>query len=494
LFNRGRTSTRGPTSQRKEIGMIGLLTIQKAKELLQAKEISAQDLVRASLKTIDDTDETLNAYLTVRSEKDLLEEAQAVDEKVSLGEELRPLEGIPIALKDIYSTERLETTAGSNILKGYISPYDATTVKKLKEAGAIIIGKTNLDAFAHGASGENSDFGPTKNPYDLTKVPGGSSSGSAVAVASGSALMAMGTDTGGSIRLPASFCNVVGLKPTYGRVSRYGVIAMASSLDCMGHFTRTVEDSALVLSVTAGHDPYDATSRENSVPDYLSLLLPSSSHPLKSLRIGLPQEYLGEGLDPTIKSLVLAAVKKMEELGASVTEVSLPHTDAAVAVYYIICPSEVSANLARFDGVRYGHRRDHFGPEAKRRIMLGTYALSSGYYDSYYLQAQKVRTLIKQDFEKVFTKVDVLVAPVSPTLPFNLGEKVNDPLAMYLSDVYMDPINLAGVPSLAVPCGFAEGLPVGLQIIGPALAEAKLFLVGHNFEQATNYWQQVPEI
>lgn len=481
------------------------LTIKEAETLLKEKKISASELVKSCLKRITEVDKKLNAFITV-TEDYAKQAAKEIDRKLAAGEKLGPLAGIPLALKDIYSTQGIATTAGSNILKDYVPSYDATAVKKLKAAGAIIVGKTNLDAFAHGSSGENSDFGPTKNPYDLTKVPGGSSSGSAVSVAVGGSLVAMGTDTGGSIRLPASFCNVVGLKPTYGRVSRYGVIAMASSLDCMGHFTRTVEDSALVLSVTAGYDPYDATSREEAVPDYLSSAhlgveslglnsnLTSSRKPLNSLKIGLPKEYFGEGLDHTVKDLVLAAVKKMEELGAKVSEVSLPHTDQALAVYYVICPSELSANLARFDAIRFGHPRGHFGAEAKRRIMLGTYALSTGYYDAYYLQAQKVRSLIVQDFEKAFQKVDVLVAPVSPTLPFDLGEKVNDPLAMYLSDVLMVPVDLAGLPGLAVPCGFAGHLPVGLQIIGPALAEEKLFGLGQAYERVTNFWQKVPEL
>ncbi|MDP2873758.1 MAG: Asp-tRNA(Asn)/Glu-tRNA(Gln) amidotransferase subunit GatA [bacterium] len=465
------------------------LSIAQAKKLLQERKTSASELVESCLSRIAEVDRKLNAFITV-TEDYAKQTAREIDQKLAAGEKLGPLAGIPIALKDIYSTQGIATTAGSNVLQGYIPPYDATAVKKLKEAGAIIVGKTNLDAFAHGGSGENSDFGPTKNPYDLTKVPGGSSSGSAVSVAVGESLVAMGTDTGGSIRLPASFCNVVGLKPTYGRVSRYGVIAMASSLDCIGHFTRTVEDSALVLSVTAGHDPYDATSREEPVPDYVS----SARKPPTPIKIGLPKEYFREGLDPAVNDLVLAAVKKMEELGATISEVSLPHTEAALAVYYVICPSEVSANLARFDGIRFGHSRDHFGAEAKRRIMLGTYALSAGYFDAYYLQAQKVRSLIVQDFAKVFKQVDVLVAPVSPTLAFNLGEKVNDPLAMYLSDVLTVPMNLAGVPSLAVPCGFAGDLPVGLQIIGPALAEEKLFRLGNAYEQVTNFWQKVPEV
>ncbi len=469
--------------------MEDLLTITSAQKKLQSGDISPVDLVKASLQTIKDTDDELNVYITVRDEKNLLDEARVAAERIKSGQ-ARVLEGIPIALKDLYSTEGVETTAGSNILKGYIPPYDATTVIKLKSAGAIIVGKTNLDAFAHGASGENSDFGPTKNPYDLSKVPGGSSSGSAVAVSSGSVLLAMGTDTGGSIRQPASFTNVVGLKPTYGRVSRYGVIAMASSLDSMGHFTKTVADSALTLSITAGNDPHDATSFPDQPDDYMSFL----NREVKGLTLGLPQEYFGEGIDPRISSLVKDSALVLEGRGANIVEVSLPNTSAALAAYYIICPSELSANLARFDGIRFGKKRDQFGAEAKRRIMLGTYALSSGYYDAYYRQAQAVRSLIVADFDKAFSQVDALIAPISPTLPFNLGEKANDPLAMYMADVLTCPVNLAGVPSLAIPCGFIDDLPVGLQIIGPSLSEGLLFQIGQAYEIETNFYHQLPKV
>ncbi|MGB9706959.1 MAG: Asp-tRNA(Asn)/Glu-tRNA(Gln) amidotransferase subunit GatA, partial [Microgenomates group bacterium] len=393
-------------------------------------------------------------------------------------EEKLPLFGIPIGVKDLFCTKGIRTTAGSKVLENYTPVYDATVVRKLKEAGAIIIGKTNLDAWAHGSSGENSDFGPTKNPYDEKRVPGGSSSGSAVATATGMALAATGTDTGGSIRLPAAFCGVVGLKPTYGRVSRFGVIAMASSLDSIGHFTKNVEDSAIILNVTAGKDPLDATTSPIAVPNYLKNLKKG----IRGIKIGVPKQYFIRGMDKEVEKNILRAIKKLEKLGAKIINISLPHTKYALAVYYIIQPSEVSSNLARYDGIRYGLGREKFGDEAKRRIMLGTYTLSAGYYEAYYLKAMKVRTLIRKDFEEAFKKVKAIVAPVSPTLPFKFGEKTADPLKMYLSDIFTIPANLAGLPGLSLPIGFADNLPVGMQILGPQFSEDLLFQIGWAYE------------
>lgn len=453
------------------------LTIKEALEGLEKKQFSKEEMVRACLRRIYKIDPKLNAFITTIDKPQLVSQRGA-------------LVGIPIGVKDIYVTKGIKTTAGSKVLADYIPQYNATAVARLLENGTIIIGKTNLDAWAHGSSGENSDFGSSKNPWNTDYVPGGSSSGSTAAVAADMCLAAMGTDTGGSIRLPASFCNVVGLKPTYGRVSRYGIIAMASSHDSVGHLTKTVYDSALILNITAGHDPHDATTAKMEVPDYTKNITKG----LKGIKIGMPKEYFKEGIDSKIENKVKKALKKMEELGAIVSEVSLPHTGHALAVYYIIQPSEVSSNLARFDGIRFGNERSVFGTEAKRRIMLGTYTLSSGYYDAYYLKAMKVRTLVKRDFDNVFKDIDVIVAPVSPTMPFKLGEKVDDPLSMYLSDVYTVTINLAGVPSLAVPCGFAEDLPVGLQIIGPHFSEELLFQVGYAYEQATEWYQRRPNL
>lgn len=453
------------------------LTIQKALEGYRKKQFSAVDVVTACLENVRRYNAEYNVLLTVRDERDLIEEAQHVDYSL-------PLAGIPIVLKDLFSTRGLRTTAGSKVLESYISPYDATVVRKLKEAGAIIIGKANEDAWGHGSSGENSDYGPTKNPYDPSRVPGGSSSGSAAAVALGMCLAATGTDTGSSVRLPAAFCNLVGLKPTYGRVSRYGIIAMASSFDTIGHLTKTVYDNALVCEVTAGRDPFDTTTQDKPVPHYTAKL----AGPIGGVRIGIPKEYFeAKGMDPRIADSTKNALKELKDLGATVSEVSLPHTDVAMACYYILVPSEISSNLARFDGVRYGNGRETFGAEAKRRMMTGTYALSSGYYDAYYKTASKIRTLIKKDFDDAFTQVDVIVVPSSPTLPFKIGEKLNDPLAMYLSDIFLCPVNIAGVPALNVPCGFIEGLPVGIQLIGPQWSEEKLFSIGSAYERHTHH-------
>ena len=462
------------------------LTIKKAKEGLRKKEFSAVELLNTHLEQIEKKNNKLNAFITV-CKSGALEYAKHADRLISDRQDL-PLLGIPVALKDLYSTKGIKTTAGSKVLENYIPPYDATVVKKLKDAGAIIIGKTNLDAWAHGSSGENSDFGPTKNPWNKEFVPGGSSSGSAVSVASDMAIAATGTDTGGSIRLPASFTNTVGLKPTYGRVSRYGIIAMASSLDSIGHFTKTVEDSAVFLGVTAGQDDLDSTTSPERVDDYADNL----DKDIKGLKIGIPKEYFAKGLDPKIKENIEKALKFYEENGAEITNVSLPHTDYATATYYIIQPAEVSSNLARYDGIRFGNERETFGDEAKRRIMLGTFTLSVGYYDAYYKKAMKVRTLIINDFENAFKKADVIITPVSPTMPWKFGEKVDYPLSMYLSDVYAAPTNLAGIPGISIPTGFINDLPVGMQILGPKFSEKLLFNVGHTYEIAHKWYERTP--
>ncbi|MBI1982168.1 MAG: Asp-tRNA(Asn)/Glu-tRNA(Gln) amidotransferase subunit GatA [Candidatus Levybacteria bacterium] len=465
------------------------LTITEAREGLKNKKFSSSELTRACLEQIEKHDAKINAFITV-CKKQAIEQAKEADKLLSNGAMEQwsnlPLLGIPIALKDLYSTKDIKTTAGSKVLKDYSPVYDATVVKKLKDAGAVIIGKTNLDAWAHGSSGENSDFGPTKNPWNQEYVPGGSSSGSAAALAADMYLAATGTDTGGSIRLPASFCNLVGLKPTYGRVSRYGIIAMASSLDSIGHLAKTVEDSALLLNITAGNDVFDATTPKKPVPDYQKGLQKG----IKELKIGIPKEYLQTGLDEKVKENFEDTKRILSRLGANLIEVSLPHTEYAIACYYIIQPAEVSSNLERYDGIRFGNDRSFFTDEAKRRIMLGTFTLSAGYYEAYYKKAMQVRTLIKKDFEDAFVKVDALIAPVSPTPSWKLGEKVDDPLKMYLSDVFTVTANLAGIPALAVPSGFINGLPVGIQILGPQFSEELLFQVGFAYEQATEWYKR----
>lgn len=457
------------------------LTITQAQAGLKKKKFSSVELVKACLARIKKIDTEINAFITF-SEKKALEAARKAD-KARQGGKHQPLLGIPIAFKDNFLTYGIKTTAGSKVLANYVPVYDATVARKLKKAGAVIIGKTNLDAWAHGSSGENSDFGPTKNPWDLSRVPGGSSSGSAAAVAAGMCLAATGSDTGGSIRLPAAFCGVVGLKPTYGRVSRSGVVAMGSSLDSIGHLTKKVTDAAIILNVTAGKDQLDATMPPVSVPDYTQNL----NQPINGLKIGIPREYFIKGMNTKVKEKINIAIEKIQALGAKIVEISLPHTQYALAVYYIINFSEVSSNLARYDGIRFGFPRKRFADEAKRRIMLGTYTLSAGYYEAYYLQAMKVRTLIKKDFENVFKKVDLLVAPVSPDLPFKLGEKTDDPLKMYLSDIFTITANLAGLPALSLPVGMVDNLPVGMQIIGPQFKEAQLFQVAFACEQAVDY-------
>ena len=464
------------------------LTIKEASKLLAQKKIKAKELTQAFLDRVKKLNKKLNAFITV-CEDEALTQAEKIDNIITSNQKINNLAGIPFGAKDLFSTRDIKTTAGSKVLEDYLPVYDATSISKLKEAGAIVVGKTNLDAWGHGSSGENSDFGATKNPYDQTRVPGGSSSGSAAAVAAGMALFATGTDTGGSIRLPSAFCNLVGLKPTYGRVSRYGVIAMASSLDSIGHLTKTVYDSALILNTTAGFDPFDQTTSKVKADDYTKGI----EKGVKNLKIGLPREYYKD-LEPKIKDLTLNAIKTLEKLGAKVIEITLPHTEYGVAAYYIIQPSEVSSNLARYDGIRFGNSRDSFGAEAKRRIILGTYTLSSGYYDAYYLKAMKVRRLIKEDFDKAFKNVDVLICPTSPSLPFKLGEKISDPLQMYLSDILTVTQNLAGVPSLNVPCGFVNNLPAGMQIVGPHFSEKLLYQAGYAYEQETKWYERKPRL
>ncbi len=479
------------------------LTIHEARALLEAREISAVELTQAVLDRILAVDNDVRAYLTLTPEV-ALEQARAADAaRARQDAPASPLLGIPLAIKDVLCTAGIPTTCGSRILENFIPPYDATVVARLKAAGAVLLGKTNTDEFAMGSSTENSAFFPTRNPWDLERVPGGSSGGSAAAVAAGECLGALGTDTGGSVRQPAAFCGIVGLKPTYGRVSRYGLIAFASSLDQVGVLTRDVTDAAILLSVIAGHDPLDSTSMDVPVPDYTAAL----TGDIRGMRVGVPKEYFVPGMQPEVEGAVRAAVEKLAELGAEIVEVSLPHTDYALPVYYLIAPAEASANLARYDGVRYGlrvvgssledtykqTRGQGFGPEVKRRIMLGTYALSAGYYDAYYLKAQKVRTLIKGDFDRAFEQVDVIVAPTTPTTAFRLGEKTDDPIQMYLSDIFTLSVNLAGICGINVPCGFdRQGLPIGLQVMGPALGEMAVLRVAYAYEQATEWHTRRP--
>ncbi|PIQ79635.1 MAG: Asp-tRNA(Asn)/Glu-tRNA(Gln) amidotransferase GatCAB subunit A [Parcubacteria group bacterium CG11_big_fil_rev_8_21_14_0_20_41_14] len=478
------------------------LTIKSAKRALESKEFSCVDLVSAVFERIREHDGNVKAFLTL-CESEAMREAEQVDAKISRNESLRVLEGIPIAVKDVIATKGVRTTAASKILEQYIPPYDATIVRKLKDAGAIIIGKTNCDEFAHGASTENSAFGPSHNPWDLSRSPGGSSGGSAAALSAGFCIAALGTDTGGSTRQPGGWCNLYGLRPTYGRISRYGLISMTSSTDTPGIFAKTAEDTALLLSVLAGQDKMDATTLPAKMDDYASHLERS----LKGIKIGLPKEFFEHTEDPESAEVISQAIAKLEELGAQIKHVSLPHTKYGVSVYYIITPSEVSSNLGRFDGIRYGHRSQdasnlfetytktrgqNFGSESKRRIMLGTYALSSGYYDAYYKKAQKVRTVITKEVEKVLNDVDLLITPVSPHVAIKLGEKNDDPLAMYLEDIYMSTAALSGVPGLSIPAGFAHNMPVGLQIMGKQLDEASVLSVAHQYEKATDWTEKFP--
>ncbi len=467
-------------------------TASELAELLRRGEVSSVEVTRSCLARMDALEPRLNAFLT-RTDELALEQAARADERIREGQ-APDVAGIPLALKDVLSTRGVRTTCGSRILETYVPPFDCTPWARLAEAASVLLGKTNCDEFAMGSSNENSAFGPVRNPWDLERVPGGSSGGSAAAVAAGEAVWALGTDTGGSVRQPAALCGVVGLKPTYGLVSRYGLVAFASSLDTVGTFTRSVRDAAVLLRAIAGKDPMDATSLPDPVPDYAAAL----TGDVRRLRVGVIAEAFGEGVQPAVAAEVRGAVERLADLGAEVGEVSLPHTDYALSAYYLIAPSEASSNLARYDGVRYGLRvegRDSvemmartrgagLGPEVKRRIMLGTYALSAGYYEAFYGQAQKVRTLIIRDYERAFERYDVLVSPTSPTTAFRLGEKVDDPLAMYLSDVFTIPANLAGVPAISIPCGLDEdGLPIGLQLTAPVLREDLLLRVADALER-----------
>lgn len=472
------------------------LTILQAHQGLQKREFSATELTQACLEQIKKENKKINAFITVL-EEEAIEQAQRIDEKIRREGIKNYLTGIPLAIKDNILIEDIRCTASSRILENYQATYDATVIKRLRENGVIFLGKTNLDEFAMGSSGENSAFGPTKNPYDLERVPGGSSSGSAAAVAANMCLGALGSDTGGSIRQPASFCGLVGLKPTYGRVSRFGLIAMASSLDQIGPLTKKVDETAIILSAIEGKDEFDSTSVNLDFKTELPKIID-----LRNIKIGLPKEYFIKGLDKDIKEKIEEVIHLIEKEGGQIIEVSLPHTVDALACYYIIMPAEVSANLARYDGIKYGYssigenlldiylesRTKGFGEEVKRRIMLGTYTLSAGYYEAYYLKAQKVRTLIKQDFVNVFKKVDCLITPTTPTTAFKIGEKINDPLKMYLSDVYTVPVNLAGLPALSLPIGLIDNLPVGMQIIGQWFDENKMLAVAKTVESLlTNY-------
>jgi len=480
---------------------LAALTIAEVQSLLRRRAVSASEVLEALRARIEEIDPKLGAYLSLDFE-DAARQAELVDVDLPLG-------GVPVAIKDVINVAGQPCTCGSKILGNYHAPYDATVIRKLRAAGAIPFGKTNMDEFAMGSSTENSSVKPTRNPWDLSRVPGGSSGGSAAAVAADAAFGALGTDTGGSIRQPAALSGLVGLKPSYGRVSRFGLVAFASSLDQVGPLAKTVRDAAIIMNVIAGHDSSDTTSLNEPVPDYTANL----GRDLRGLRLGLPKEYMIEGIDPQVKAAIEEAVNQLHALGAEIVDVSLPHTDYGIAVYYFLATAEASANLARFDGVRYGHRADHprdlldhygrtraegFGQEVKRRIILGTYVLSSGYYDAYYLRAQKVRELIRQDFAKAFENVDAIVSPTSPVPAFKLGERTADPLQMYLADIFTNTGNLAGICGISVPCGFARidnvRLPIGLQLMGKALDEARIFQIAHAYEQSTDWHKAKPPI
>ncbi len=487
-------------------------SISEISEMLDRKEISSVELTKLVLEQIDEIDPEIKAFITV-CKNEALEQAKEADKRIINGNRLSKLDGVPISIKDLICTKNIKTTAASKMLADFVPAYDATIVERLKNAGAVIVGKTNLDAWAHGSSTENSDFFTTRNPYNLDYVSGGSSGGSTAAVASNMGFASVGTDTGGSIRQPAGFCNVVGLKPTYGRVSRYGIVAMASSLDQAGPFTKTCEDAGILLEVMCGHDTKDSTTipgkkfQANKIQK-ANFKNQNDNIKLKDLKIGLPKEYFAEGLDSRIKERVIEKVELLKKMGAKVKEISLPMTDYALAVYYILQPAEVSSNLARYDGIRYGYsvandksqilsiknleelylknRGEGFGDEAKRRIMLGTYVLSSGYYDAYYKKAMKVRTLVCEDFKRAFSEVDAIITPTSPTLPFKIGEREQNPLAMYLADVYTVGANIAGIPGVSIPVGFIDELPVGLQILGPMWSEELILNIGKLIEDRRN--------
>ena len=479
------------------------VTVHEAAQLLKEKKVSSVELTKSCLDRIDRLEPKVHAFVTVTGEP-AMEQAKKADELIAAGK-AGLLAGIPILIKDNMCTRGIRTTCSSKMLENFVPPYNAAVVEKVNDAGMVTLGKSNLDEFAMGSSTENSALFTTCNPWDVGRVPGGSSGGSAVAVASGETICALGSDTGGSIRQPSGFCSIVGLKPTYGRVSRYGLVAFASSLDQIGPMTQDVTDCALLLNLIAGDDKRDATSVPQPVPDYTQSLKPD----LRGFRLGVPKEYFVEGMQPEVSEVMEAAIQQLEELGAEVDrEVSLPSTPYALAVYYVIAPSEASANLARYDGVKYGYsyeadsmweamektRENGFGPEVKRRIMLGTYALSAGYYDAWYVKAQKVRTLIRREFDAAFEKYDALITPTSPTVPFKIGDKMDDPLQMYLSDVCTLPINIAGVPGMSMPAGFADGLPVGMQIIGKPFGEETMLRVAYAYEQATEWHKQKPVI
>lgn len=479
------------------------LTIHQAREMLREKRVTAVELTRAVLDRIEATQDRVKAYLTVTPESALAQAAEA-DKRLAAGEDTLVL-GIPLALKDVLCTKGTPTTCGSRILEGFDPPYDATVVKKLRAAGAVILGKTNTDEFAMGSSTENSCFCTTHNPWNLEHVPGGSSGGSAAAVAADACLGALGSDTGGSVRQPAAFCGVAGMKPTYGRISRYGLVAFASSLDQIGPLGKNVADCALLLGAIAGYDPHDSTSASLPVPDYTQALSPD----VTGMRLGVPREYLIDGMQAGVERAVRDAIQMYADMGAEIVEVSMPHTEYALPVYYLLAPAEASANLARYDGVRYGYsnpdakdiwdayrstRQVGFGAEVKRRIMLGTYALSTGYYDAYYLKAQKVRTLIKQDFDQALAHCNALLAPTTPTTAFKIGEKVNEPLQMYLGDIFTLSLNLAGVCGISIPCGYDEGMPIGLQVLGKAFDEETVLHVAYAYEQATDWHTRKPSL
>jgi aspartyl-tRNA(Asn)/glutamyl-tRNA(Gln) amidotransferase subunit A len=480
------------------------LSIQQTHELLASRTISSEELTRACLERIRRLDPQIKSFVTV-SEQVALEQARDADQRIQTGEGLTPLAGIPYAAKDSISTHGVNTTCSSKILANYKPFYDSTAIQKLKSAHSVLLGKNNMDEFGMGSSTENSGFFTTRNPWNFDYVPGGSSGGSAAAVAAGLAPFSLGEDTGGSVRMPAGFCGISGLKTTYGRVSRYGLIPLVSSFDTIGPMARSAYDVALVLEAIAGHDPKDSTSRAEPVEQYSESLKKAEN--LRGLRIGIPKEYFAEGLNAEVDAALRTAIKQIEALGAEPIEVSLPHTQYAIPVYYLILFAEASSNLAKYDGVRFGlserngkdlmdvylkTREAGFGAETKRRIMLGTFALSAGYYDAYYLKAQKVRTLIRQDFQKAFEKVDALITPVAPTTAFRIGEKITNPLDMYLSDVHVVAVNLAGIPSLSVPCGFSNGLPIGMQIMGTHLSEERLLRIGHMYQSQTDWHTQHP--
>lgn len=481
------------------------LTIHGLSEKLKNRETTSVEATKAFLKRIEEVEPKVRAFITVTAEE-ALKSAGEADIRIAKGEGTTPLTGVPIAVKDIFCTKDIRTTCASKILEGFVPPYDSTVVRKLKEAGAVILGKNNMDEFAMGSSTENSAFSPTRNPWALDRVPGGSSGGSAASVAAGECAASIGTDTGGSIRQPASCCAVVGLKPTYGRVSRFGMIAFASSLDQAGPFTKDVTDSAIMLNAMAGHDPSDSTSIRAEVPDYRTFL----TGEVKGLKIGIPKEYFIEGMDKEVEASVREALEVLKKAGAALVPVTLPHTEYAVGVYYLVATAEASSNLARYDGVKYGLRVDNagslldmykktrdegFGGEVKRRIMLGTYSLSAGYYDAYYKKASQVRTLIKNDFDTAFKSCDIIATPTAPTAAFKLGERVEDPLTMYLSDIFTISCNLAGIPGISLPCGFTkEGLPVGLQLLGRMLDEGTVLKTAYAFERATEWHKRRPKI